>query len=267
MGESEGGWSQVKRKGRRLRHVTNTLDGEVSKIDGLQPNPSPEYSVSDLLQYHEKIKQKFEESACWSGVKEQIDSVASKKKLPTITKALCLGTGPYDPADGSSQARRTAHIQTAAFCAIVDHLRAKGGHDIKCYIQEPRFTQFDKEFCAELGLEAIDNPDGFALVDQEALVFAIHLELEFCNLALRVPPAAFIGTGLDEWLRVVDASAEKPGPLIRFFELEDTHGKSPFPDLDFIFSSTSIYLRKVEEEVEPKAASGTTDASVPSEPK
>ncbi|KAK4230992.1 hypothetical protein QBC38DRAFT_277064 [Podospora fimiseda] len=252
-GDSEGGWSQVKRKGRRLRHVPNasavTVNDEVSKADGLRPNPSPEYSINDLLQYHKKVKQKFDESNCWLGVRERIDSVASKKKLPTITKAICLGTGPYDPADGSSQARRTAHVQTAAFCAVVDHLRAKGEQDIKCYIQEPRFTQVDKEFCAKLSLEAIDSPDGFYLIDQATLVFAIHLELEFCNLALKVSPAAFIGTGLDEWLRVVDASAEKPGPLIRFFELEATHHKSSFPDVDFIFSSTSIYLRNIDENI------------------
>ncbi|KAK4170436.1 hypothetical protein QBC43DRAFT_197399 [Cladorrhinum sp. PSN259] len=267
MGESEGAWSQVKRKGRRLRHITSATSDEVSKTDGLRPNPNPEYSVSDISQYHEKIKQKFDESRCWSGLKEQIDSVASKKKLPTITKAVCLGTGPYDPADGSAQARKTAHFQTAAFCAVVDHLHGKGGQDIKCFIQEPRFTQVDKEFCAKLNLEAVDSPDGFALADQDTLVFAIHLELEFCNLALKVPPAAFIGTGLDEWLRVVDASAEKPGPLVRFFELEGTHDKSPFPDMDYIFSSTSIYLRKPEgeEELESKATSPTADTSVPGE--
>lgn len=84
-------------------------------------------------------------------------------------------------------------------------------------------------------------------MDQDTLVFAIHLELEFSNLALKDPPAVFIGTGLDEWLRVVDASPEKPGPLVRFFELENTYSKTHFPDMDYIFSSTSIYWRKRKE--------------------
>ena len=122
MGEPEGTWSQVKRKGRRLRHVEKLTDDGASKIDGLRPNANPEYSVDDIFQHHEKLKRKFDESSCWGDVRKQIDTLASEKALPTITKAVCLGTGPYDPADGSSQARRTAHIQTAAFGAVVDHL-------------------------------------------------------------------------------------------------------------------------------------------------
>lgn len=125
MGEPEGSWSQVKRKGRRLRHVAKPADEGASKLESdiLRPNPNPEYSVGDIFQHHEKLRQRFDESSCWGDVEKQIDSLVSEKTLPTIKKAVCLGTGPYDPADGSSQAKRTAHIQTAAFCAVVDHLR------------------------------------------------------------------------------------------------------------------------------------------------
>ncbi|KAK4197122.1 hypothetical protein QBC40DRAFT_334278 [Triangularia verruculosa] len=245
MTDSGGEWSQVKRKGRKLRNVSKSLADENVPSDSLQPNPKPEYSIDDISKYHDNVSKKFKESSCWDQLQKLLDSARSSHHIPCVTRAVCLGTGPYDPADGSSQARRTAHMQTAAFCAIIDKIRTETKQEIKCFIQEPRFTQTDKEFCTTLGLEAVDSPGGFGLVDNNTLLFAIHLELEICNLAMRnTLPAIFIGTGLDEWLRVVDNTKERSGPLHRFFKLEGNYHKLTFPDLDYIFSSTSIYLRE-----------------------
>ncbi|KAK0664501.1 hypothetical protein QBC41DRAFT_259211, partial [Cercophora samala] len=244
MTDAGAEWNQVKRKGRRLRHVSKPVTDEDPPSDNLQPNPKPEYTIDDLSKYHDNVSRKFEENACWEKLEKILESALSSQQIPRITKAVCLGTGPYDPADGSSQARWTAHMQTAAFCAIISWIRKETQQEIKCYIQEPRFTQIDKEMCSKLDLEAVDSPGGFDLVDENTLLFAIHLELEICNLAMKKSlPAVFIGTGLDEWLRVVDGTKERPGHLHRFFELEGDHRKLTFPDLDYIFSSTSIYLR------------------------
>ncbi|CAP67719.1 uncharacterized protein PODANS_1_16090 [Podospora anserina S mat+] len=246
MADTGAEWNQVKRKGRKLRHVSKPVADEKAPSDNLQPNPNPEYSIGDLSKYHDGVTRKFEQSACWRKLEKLLDSaLSSRQQLPRIARAVCLGTGPYDPADGSSQARWTAHMQTAAFCAIINTIRSKTNQEIKCFIQEPRFTQIDKEFCSKLDLEAVDSPGGFDLVDENTLLYAIHVELEICNLAMRKSlPTVFIGTGLDEWLRVVDGTKERPGHLHRFFKLEDNYHKLPFPDLDYIFSSTSIYLRE-----------------------
>ncbi|KAK0737373.1 hypothetical protein B0T21DRAFT_163216 [Apiosordaria backusii] len=258
MADSGGEWNQVKRKGRKLRHVSKPVADENAPSDNLQPNSKPEYSIDNVAKYHDNVSKRFEESPCWDELQKLLESAFSSHKIPHITKAVCLGTGPYDPADGSSQARRTAHIQTVAFCAIINQIRAKTKQEIKCFIQEPRFTQIDKEFCAKLDLEAVDSPGGFDLVDENTLLFAIHLELELCNLAMRKTlPAIFIGTGLEEWLRVVDGTKERPGPLHRFFKLEGNYQKLAFPDLDYIFSSTSIYWKGTDSLSE--AISGTVD--------
>ncbi|KAK4174157.1 hypothetical protein QBC36DRAFT_334238 [Triangularia setosa] len=245
MTDSGGEWNQVKRKGRKLRHVSKPVADEDALSDSLQPNPKPEYSVDDLSKYHDNVGKKFEESPCWEQLQKLLDVALSSRQIPHITTAVCLGTGPYDPADGSSQARRTAHVQTAAFCAIINQIRSRTKREIKCFIQEPRFTQTDMDFCTKLNLEVVDSPGGFGLVDENTLLFAIHLELEICNLAMRKAlPAIFIGTGLEEWLRVVDDTKERSGPLHRFFKLEGNYHKLTFPDFDYIFSSTSVYLRE-----------------------
>ncbi|KAJ4290051.1 hypothetical protein N0V88_006555 [Collariella sp. IMI 366227] len=77
--------------------------------------------------------------------------------------------------------------------------------------QEPRFTQQDREFCSRLGLEAVESPAGFEFVDEETLVFGIHMELEIYNLALKTLPAIFVGASLQEWERVVNDKPDTEG--------------------------------------------------------
>ena len=117
-------------------------------------------------------------------------------------------------------------------------------HKIKRVIQEPMFTQIDKDFCVELGFEVVDTPDAFPMVDEQTLVYGIHMELRTYYLALATLPTAFIGGGLDEWDRVIDfdpSLKEFVGPISK---MDATYTKYPFPDMNYIFSSTTMYWRK-----------------------
>ena len=121
------------------------------------------------------------------------------------------------------------------------------GREIRCVVQEPRFTETDKEFCGRLGLEAVDSPGGFEMVDGETLVFGIHMELEIYNLALKTLPAVFVGASLEEWERVVHGEGEGgEDPLGRFKEMEEGWERYAFPDLEYMFSSTVMYWRRGE---------------------
>jgi hypothetical protein len=118
-----GEWNQVKRKGGRLRNIpAPTNDAADSLSDGIRPNPNPDLSVDDLLKAHETFTKDWQASEWWEQVRQVLDSALSKPGIPVITKAVCLGTGPYEPSNASSIAKRTAHMQTAAFCFIVDQL-------------------------------------------------------------------------------------------------------------------------------------------------
>jgi hypothetical protein len=111
-------------------------------------------------------------------------------------------------------------------------------------VQEPRFTPTDKEFCAKLGLEAVDSPDAFSVVDESTLVFGIHMELDIYNQALANHPALYVGASLEEWEKVVDHGPAGEGPLALFLGMESTCDKYTFPDLDYMFSSTVVYWRR-----------------------
>ncbi|KAK3955720.1 hypothetical protein QBC32DRAFT_22841 [Pseudoneurospora amorphoporcata] len=247
MTQQVGEWSQVSRKRGRIRHVPKPKpDVDESKENGLgiRPNPNPEFTVSDIQKHHDTARQEWQISDCWKTLKDLLATALSESNRPHITKAICFGPGPYDPSNGSFAARRTAHMQTAAFCAIVDFLESQCEHRIKRVVQEPMFTQVDKDFCVDLGFEVVDTPAAFPMVDEQTLVYGIHMELRTYYLALATLPTAFIGGGLDEWERVVDfdpSLKEFVGPI---FTMDATYTKYPFPDMNFIFSSTTIYWRK-----------------------
>jgi hypothetical protein len=123
MAGQEGEWNQVKRKGGRLRNIPAPTNAAADSLsDGIRPNPNPELSVDDLWRYHETITKDSQTSEWWEQVRQVLESATSRPDRPVITKAVCLGPGPYEPSNGSSKARRTAHLQTAAFCFMVDHL-------------------------------------------------------------------------------------------------------------------------------------------------
>ncbi|KAK4234200.1 hypothetical protein C8A03DRAFT_18848 [Achaetomium macrosporum] len=248
MGRQEGEWNQVRRKRGRLRNILSPADGLAdSVLDGIRPNPNPELSIDDLWRYHQTLRKDCEVSEWWQQVRQVLEDASNRRpKTPVITTAVCLGPGPYEPSNGSSKARRTAHMQTAAFCSIIDFLKSRSGQDIRRVVQEPRFTQADKEFCARLGLEVVESPDAFALVDENALLFGIHLELDIYNQALAKLPGIYVGVPLEQWEKVVKPDADSEGTLAAFAKMEATYAKYAFPDLDYMFSSTVMYWKREE---------------------
>ncbi|KAK4247716.1 hypothetical protein C7999DRAFT_14306 [Corynascus novoguineensis] len=238
-------WNQVKRKGGRLRNIPAPMNQAADSLsDGIRPNPNPELSVDDLWKYHHAVTKEWQSSEWWQQLRQLLESASDRPNRPVITRAVCLGPGPYEPSNGSSKARKTAHMQTAAFCYIVDNLKSLGVQDIKCVVQEPRFTSIDKEFCARLGLEVAESPDGFSLVDENTLLFGIHMELDIYNQALATLPAIYVGASLEEWERVVDHGSSTESPLAAYVKMDQNFDKYPFPDIDYMFSSTVIYWKR-----------------------
>ncbi len=125
--ETGGGeWSQVKRKNHRLRTLPlptpNQNEAADSLTDGLRPNPRPELSVDDLWRYHQAVTTDWQTTEWWAQVRKVVEAALSGEKRAAVTTAVCLGPGPFEPANGSGKARRTAHLQVAGFCFLVEQL-------------------------------------------------------------------------------------------------------------------------------------------------
>jgi len=120
MGQEDGEWSQVTRK-RGRKPITEQSNGEAI-LPGIRPNPSPELTIDEVRKYHETVVQEWQKSGCWQALQKSLLVGFASPGYPPITTAICLGPGPFDPANGSLLVRRTAHMQTAAFDAIVANL-------------------------------------------------------------------------------------------------------------------------------------------------
>jgi hypothetical protein len=115
---NDDGWNQVRHKnGQKRRHA------ESKQLTGIGPNPSPELSIDEIRKYHNAVARDWLASDSWQALLQILMTATSLQRRPLpIRKAICLGPGPFDPANGSTVIRRTAHMQTAAFVSIISLL-------------------------------------------------------------------------------------------------------------------------------------------------
>ncbi|KAM7219345.1 hypothetical protein V8F06_005244 [Rhypophila decipiens] len=256
MTAQDGEWNQVSRKRGRIRHVpaptlrekdTATGAATAEPVAGVRPNPTPEFTLDQILSHHDVVRQEWDTSECWRVLSETLSQALSSPGRPPITRAICLGPGPFEPSNGSAAARRTAHMQTAAFCSIVDKIESVSKHKIKSIIQEPAFTSVDNEFCSEMGLEVVETPAAFSMIDENTLLYGIHIELPTYHEALCKLPGVFMGVGLSDWESLGDFDKTIKDLLGPFQEMDSKYDKFEFPNLDYIFFGTVIYWKKEED--------------------
>ncbi|PSR80333.1 hypothetical protein BD289DRAFT_357373, partial [Coniella lustricola] len=158
----------------------------------------PQLSAVDIQAQHEKIAARFRATPCCQKLIKLITAHAPSHVR--ITRAICLGLGPFDPEDGSWDAQRRSHVQLEAFLNMVAVLAKEGGMDIECFYQEPRFADPDKAFIASLGGKVVESPSSYDLMDGTTFVYGVHLYRDIWAAALdKELPGLYVGTGWDVW--------------------------------------------------------------------
>lgn len=116
-GEDDG-WTHVKPKthrgGSKARQLKNAriLDDILRQHTQAQSLSSPEKIDSD----YRRVRDSYEkERAC-----ELLKRLAKEHCHVPIQKAVCLGIGTFDPADGSWDAKRRTLVQLSAFHIMVE---------------------------------------------------------------------------------------------------------------------------------------------------
>jgi hypothetical protein len=67
----------------------------------------------------------------------------------------------------------------------------------KCYAQDPVFNNMDKDLLASVGIEIVQDPAAFELVNERTLLFAPGAERTHLMQLLPKEPALFFGGPLD----------------------------------------------------------------------
>ncbi|KAI0394549.1 hypothetical protein F5Y17DRAFT_427752 [Xylariaceae sp. FL0594] len=211
--QQENEWVKVhhhrrgKKGNRRARPVPKT-----NVADAVYVPSTPTLSLEQVRAEHERISNQWKASGAYRRLMELLSKHSMKVN---VTKAICFGIGTFDPEDGSWEQKRKAHVQLAAFLAIVEHLRGVGTNtkaeseekkkkgEIRCYFQEPVFNAVDRAFVESLGpggYQVVESPAGFDLVDDTALAFGVHLYRDvYTRIIAEHVPAMFVGTAYEVW--------------------------------------------------------------------
>ncbi|KAH8819437.1 hypothetical protein F5884DRAFT_848760 [Xylogone sp. PMI_703] len=88
-----------------------------------------------------------------------------------INKIVCFALNSPSWIDERVVARSCT--QHAAVQMIAEVLKAKTAMEIKCYAQDPAYTELDRKFLKSIGITVIDDPKGFLEVDSDTLAISI----------------------------------------------------------------------------------------------
>ncbi|KAK1518633.1 uncharacterized protein CCOS01_11453 [Colletotrichum costaricense] len=256
-------WIHVKSKS-RLRRSAPKLPvkgpGAISK----PTEPRSHKSVIDITAEYDSFKSKWRETNCCLSLKKLVRDYYEGHRR--VRKAVCLGVGTFDPEDGGWDAKRRSYIQLDAFLTVVEVLSELCKESISCSFQEPRFTPNDRAFLTSLGHEVVESPAAFEAVDEETLVFAVHMYRPIYEATLeKAMPAMFVGTGWDVW---DEFATMKDDEFKCMSDMHASHKHFRFPQdgTYTTFSSTCVYWRpKAETVVQHETSAGEKDASPPQE--
>ncbi|KAL2758331.1 hypothetical protein ACRALDRAFT_1068689 [Sodiomyces alcalophilus JCM 7366] len=268
------GWTRVASKSRYRRApraVATQKDLVAAKARYDHNQPREPLPVSEIKNDFTSFSTRWRESDSYQSLKSLI--LEHHERHRPVRKAVCLGIGTFDPDDGSWEVKRRAHVQLAAFLAMVDLLAELSGETIKCVFQEPLFSSTDADFLRSLGHEIVDSPAAFDAVDEQTLLFAVHMYRPIYEAALeRVLPAMFVGTGWETW---DDVGNLKEDDFKCMQEMHISHRLFPFPEdgTNTTFSTTCLYWRPIstqQETAQPESATSedaaeAIDSSLPAE--
>ncbi|KAK2037379.1 hypothetical protein LZ31DRAFT_176268 [Colletotrichum somersetense] len=262
-------WIHVKPKSRFRRNAPRPppkIPG--SALSKSADEPRSLKSVADITAEYENFKTRWRDTTCHANLRKLVETNAAAHRK--VRKAVCLGVGTFDPEDGGWDAKRRSYIQLDGFLTIVEVLSALYNESIPCSFQEPRFTSNDAEFLTNLGHKVVESPAAFEAVDQDTLVFAVHMYRPIYEATLeKASPAMFVGTGWDVW---DEFATMKEGDFKCMSDMHDSHKHFPFPQdgTYTTFSSTCLYWRPKTEsskhsEDQPAKEASTVASQKPAE--
>lgn len=227
MAANSDDWTFVKprsrkTKGRGKGSVPQLPPGaqtSASTPASIKPRTSNLRSVDEIDKEYHTVREQWLDSECSTKLRELVRNQSIKQG--SISKAICLGVGTFDPEDGAWAQKRISFHQLIAFTVLVEELgkfpctnvvqlmataanssdaEKLNGSEIKCIHQDPIFTESDKGFLIKLGHSVVEDPGAYTEVDEATFLYGVHLYRPVYAASLETKlPCIFVGTGYDEW--------------------------------------------------------------------
>ncbi|EFQ25401.1 hypothetical protein CGRA01v4_02632 [Colletotrichum graminicola] len=98
-----------------------------------------------------------------------------------INKIICFGLGDLTPDSDNNEhylcsqhhSEPRSHIQHAVALTLAQILGDRTGREIRCYSQDPAYTQASIEFLKSRNIVVLNDPQGFLDTDEHTLVFSV----------------------------------------------------------------------------------------------
>ncbi|KAK1967990.1 hypothetical protein LY78DRAFT_730720 [Colletotrichum sublineola] len=112
---------------------------------------------------------------------QELKNILSSVLIPNvINKIICFGLGDLAPDSDddkyslySEHSEPRSHIQHAVALTLAQILGGRTGREIRCYSQDPAYTQASIEFLKSRHIMVLNDPQGFLDVDEYTLVFSV----------------------------------------------------------------------------------------------
>lgn len=136
---------------------------------------------------------------------------------PGVDKIIGFGLGTFsrlqpaacDDDDEEEEEERergdTWRLRTATQHLLLLELRRffearRDGGGVKCYVQDPAYTAEDRQVLAEEGIEVLEDPDGFILVDGTSVVVSVAADVPVRQVVADIAaPAMMVWEEVVQW--------------------------------------------------------------------
>lgn len=243
--EDTEGWTHIVDKPRtnsKKKPNTSLLHGGDFEIDGVS---YINRTLEELTTDYEYWRKQWEESAACAELKQVISEGEGRRNVDNV---VVLGLGSLQSS--RREGRRASATQLAALQTMLPLL----GSNLPVVLQDPQFTDLDKEFLASLGYTVVADPEAFDVVKEGSLVYAIHCYAKVYKAVSEGPrPAVLVGTDVGNFGKF-DTSETIEDVAKSLEDLVEGCEVLGFPQMRHDFSDTKIYWRKVEEATEKEGA-------------
>ncbi|KAL3462077.1 hypothetical protein BJX64DRAFT_259570 [Aspergillus heterothallicus] len=182
----------------------------------------PKAPLAETQRAFEISRRKWEESETCAALRVHLAHLA-KRMVKPVRKIVAFGLGTMTGLEDDYHFAR-AHAQHAAVRTMAEVLgsstssmvpkwratngtlsstTSSGSSSIKCYAQDPAYTDVDEEILRSLDITPLEDPKGFLKIDDETLVFSVSPNVPVKQVVADVCwPAAMI------WNTVTPEEAE-----------------------------------------------------------
>ncbi|KAL9633533.1 MAG: hypothetical protein Q9204_003357 [Flavoplaca sp. TL-2023a] len=214
-------------------------------------------SLDDIMTEYDLYRQEWDSSPAKVELQEHMALIVKENR---ITNVVSFGTGSFQ--DVHAVTRRHTCLQVAALLTMKECINGgrSAQHPVACLAQDPLYTDRDKAFLRSTGIEPVDDPKGFTLIDVNSVVCEWSTyDYLIRKISERPWPAVFV-TGSDT-LEKLGCSQDQDGDTRHayFADLNATEAQRIY---DMLSGREQLHLLALAKLMDPDMYAPNGDDSV-----